>query len=158
MPVHDHPLALGRLTNDVVDGVVVVVGLGQPVHLRADVLAAPAALAEGQIDERGVTVRPFLVVARLRGSAYEAARAEAHRLAERLRDRWPGLALIVHAGGGSFKSQMRKADKSGARIALILGESEIEAGTVSVKYLREQRQQVEVPQAEIVARMSSLLQ
>ena len=84
--------------------------------------------------------------------------ALAQQLAESMRDQLPSLQLVVHAGAGSFKSQMRKADKSGARIALILGESEIEAGTVSVKYLREQHQQVEVPQAEIVARMSSLLQ
>ena len=84
--------------------------------------------------------------------------ALAQQLAESMRDQLPSLQLVVHAGAGSFKSQMRKADKSGARIALILGESEMEAGTVSVKYLREQRQQVEVPQAEIVARMTSLLQ
>ena len=83
--------------------------------------------------------------------------ALAQQLAESMRDQLPSLQLVVHAGAGSFKSQMRKADKSGARIALILGESEIEARTVSVKYLREQRQQVEVPQAEIVTRMTSLL-
>jgi histidyl-tRNA synthetase len=69
----------------------------------------------------------------------------------------PGLLLVVHAGAGSFKSQMRKADKSGARIAIILGESELEAGTVAVKYLREQRDQVEIAQAEIISRLTSLL-
>ncbi len=52
---------------------------------------------------------------------------------------------------------MRKADKSGARIAIILGESELEAGTVAVKYLREQRDQVEIAQTEIVSRLTSLL-
>ena len=84
--------------------------------------------------------------------------ARAQQLAESMRDQLPRLRLMVHAGGGSFKSQMRKADKSGARIALILGETEIAAGTVAVKYLREQREQVEVAQADIVARMASLLQ
>ena len=81
----------------------------------------------------------------------------AQQLAETLRDELPRLALVVHAGGGSFKSQMRKADKSGARIALILGEAEIAANTVSVKYLREDKQQDEIPQADIVIRINSLL-
>ena len=83
--------------------------------------------------------------------------ARAHQLAESIRDQMPRLRLVVHAGGGSFKSQMRKADKSGASIAIILGESEMAAGTVSVKYLRQQREQVEVPQAELTTRLASLL-
>jgi histidyl-tRNA synthetase len=87
----------------------------------------------------------------------EDAVAEAHRLAEKLRDRWPRLAIVVHAGGGSFKSQMRKADKSGARFALILGEAEIAAQTVALKFLREDRPQEEVPRAGIEARIAELL-
>jgi len=83
--------------------------------------------------------------------------ARALQLAESLRDAMPRLQLVVHAGAGSFKSQMRKADKSGARIALILGEAEMAAGTVAVKYLREQREQVDIAQAEIVSRLASLL-
>jgi len=83
--------------------------------------------------------------------------ARAQQLAESIRDAMPGLNLIVHAGAGSFKSQMRKADKSGAQIAIILGESELAAGTVAVKFLREQRDQVEIVQAEIVSRLASLL-
>jgi histidyl-tRNA synthetase len=81
----------------------------------------------------------------------------AQRLAESMRDAMPRLNLVVHAGAGSFKSQMRKADKSGARIAIILGESELAAATVAVKYLREQRDQVEIAQADIVSRLMSLL-
>jgi histidyl-tRNA synthetase len=83
--------------------------------------------------------------------------ARAQQLAESIRDAMPGLLLVVHAGAGSFKSQMRKADKSGAQIAIILGESELAAGTVAVKFLREQRDQVEIVQAEIVSRLASLL-
>ena len=64
----------------------------------------------------------------------------------------------MHAGGGSFKSQMRKADKSGARVALILGEAEMAAGTVALKFLREERAQDEVSQDEIVTRLASLLE
>ena len=83
--------------------------------------------------------------------------ARAQQLAESMRDAMPRLNLVVHSGAGSFKSQMRKADKSGARIAIILGEAELAAGTVAVKYLREQRDQVEIAQAEIVSRLMSLL-
>ena len=81
----------------------------------------------------------------------------AQQLAEAMRDAMPRMKLVVHAGAGSFKSQMRKADKSGAKIAIILGESELAAGTVAVKYLREQRDQVEIAQTEIVSRLASLL-
>jgi histidyl-tRNA synthetase len=70
----------------------------------------------------------------------------------------PRLKLVVHAGAGSFKSQMRKADKSGAQIAIILGESEMAAGTVALKFLRQQRQQAEVPQTEIVTQLAALLE
>ena len=83
--------------------------------------------------------------------------ARAQQLAEALRDTLPQLQLVVHAGGGSFKSQMRKADKSGARLAVILGEAEMAAGTVAVKFLREQRDQVEIAQADLVERLASLL-
>ncbi len=73
----------------------------------------------------------------------------AQKLAEFLRDQMPRLNLQVQTGGGSFKNQMRRADKSGARLALILGESEIEAGTISVKYLREERDQQELLQGQL---------
>lgn len=57
-------------------------------------------------------------------------------LAELLRDRWPALNLITDLQGGSFKAQFKRADRSGARLALVLGEQEIEAGTVSAKDLK----------------------
>jgi histidyl-tRNA synthetase len=72
-------------------------------------------------------------------------------LAERLRDALPALRLLVNGGGGSFKSQFRRADRSGARLALIIGESEAEAGTVSVKDLRGEDEQVTLAQAELSA-------
>ncbi|MCF1182309.1 histidine--tRNA ligase [Marichromatium gracile] len=74
----------------------------------------------------------------------ERAQQEAPVLAERLRDALPELRLVVHAGGGSFKSQFKRADKSGARYALILGEDEAERGVVGVKALREQVEQREL--------------
>ncbi len=87
----------------------------------------------------------------------EGSVALAQQLAENLREQMPRLGLVVHAGGGSFKSQMRKADKSGARVALILGEAEIEAGTIAVKYLREDKPQTEIAQAELAAHLASIL-
>lgn len=82
--------------------------------------------------------------------------ARAQQLAEALRDRQPQLKIIVHAGEGSFKSQMRKADKSGARIALILGEAEMETGTIAIKYLREDIPQEKVPQVDLTARIEAI--
>jgi histidyl-tRNA synthetase len=67
--------------------------------------------------------------------AGDAARVAAGKLAESLRD--AGLSVAQHAGGGSFKSQMKKADASGARFALIVGDNEAAAGTVAVKPLRD---------------------
>ena len=56
---------------------------------------------------------------------------------ERVREQNPQLRIMQHAGGGSFKSQMKKADKSGARVALIWGEDEVAAHAVTIKSLRE---------------------
>jgi histidyl-tRNA synthetase len=60
-------------------------------------------------------------------------------LAEELRAR--GLRVVMHAGGGGFKSQMKRADASGARYALIIGEDELKAGEVSLKPLRTDQPQ-----------------
>ncbi len=69
--------------------------------------------------------------------------------AEDLRTRCPTLRLILHCGGGDFKQQFKKADKSGARIALILGEQELLNQTIGIKFLREERPQIEMPLTEI---------
>ena len=63
----------------------------------------------------------------------ELAANQAPVLAESLRDAIPGFKLISHCGGGSFKSQFKRADRSGARWTLILGEEEINNETVGVK-------------------------
>ncbi len=71
----------------------------------------------------------------------EQAELAALRLSEGLRDRLPGLRLQVNAGGGSFKSQFKKADKSGALYALIMGDDELAARQVGFKPLRGQGEQ-----------------
>ncbi|MFT7559051.1 MAG: histidyl-tRNA synthetase [Flavobacteriales bacterium] len=74
---------------------------------------------------------------------------QATQFSERLRDELPNLRIQLHSGGGSFRSQMKKADKSGASIALILGESEIENSEVGVKFLRQEREQETLKQQEL---------
>ncbi|MBT3625308.1 MAG: histidine--tRNA ligase [Gammaproteobacteria bacterium] len=76
----------------------------------------------------------------------DAARATGLRLAELIRDQLPGKKVIVHCGDGKFKSQMKKADASGADLALVLGEDEVAAGTVSIKALREGGEQSTISQ------------
>ena len=63
----------------------------------------------------------------------ELAEQKAFMMAETLRS--AGLSVVLHAGGGSFKSQMKKADRSGARFAAILGDDEVAAGEISLKPL-----------------------
>ncbi len=89
------------------------------------------------IDTSGVDTGPDAYLVALG----EAAQGAALGIAERLRDEVPGLSLLAHCGGGSFKSQFKKADKSGARLALILADDEVAAGTIGVKPLRGQGEQ-----------------
>jgi histidyl-tRNA synthetase len=63
----------------------------------------------------------------------EAAAKQSLLLAEQLRDQIPGIKLITHCGGGSFKNQFKRADRSGARWTLILGEDEIAKQVIGVK-------------------------
>ncbi len=93
----------------------------------------------------------------------EAASREARRQAEILRDRLPGLRLVTHAGGGKLAAQLKRADRCGAAVALVLGESEVTAGAVQVKSLRENSAvqggdpQALVTWAELPDRLSGLL-
>ena len=95
--------------------------------------------------------RLVLVLAELGLSPDAAARADVYVVAagdeaqctalaavESLRNRMPECRLVQHTGGGSFRSQMKKADKSGATVALIWGEDEVAAGTVTLKPLRQE--------------------
>lgn len=70
-------------------------------------------------------------------------------LAESIRSTHKHLEVITNTSGGSFKSQFKKADKSGARFALILGDEELESQTVSIKDLRNQAEQIKVGQNNI---------
>lgn len=74
---------------------------------------------------------------------------EALVLADDLRSQCPNIRIESHCGGGSFKSQIKKADKSGAAVALILGEDEVASATAGVKFLREEKPQQTVAQIDL---------
>src|SRR5690554_1500161 len=60
-------------------------------------------------------------------------KARMFAVAEELRNRCPRLRMVAHSGGGNFKNQLKKADRSGARLALIMGEDEAATGSLTVK-------------------------
>ncbi|MGP0172475.1 histidine--tRNA ligase [Pseudomonas sp. NCHU5208] len=88
----------------------------------------------------------------------EAAELAALTLAERLRDEVPGLRLLLNSGGGSFKSQFKKADKSGARYALILGDDELAGRVVGCKPLRDDSEQQSVAWDALAEHLAACLQ
>nr|PZN69668.1 MAG: histidine--tRNA ligase [Pseudomonadota bacterium] len=90
-------------------------------------------------------------------AAGERATRAGLALVERLRDALPAVTFHTNLGGGNFKAQFRRADRSGARLALILGDDEMERGVVAVKPLRREGAQAEVPLAELAARLPGLL-
>jgi histidyl-tRNA synthetase len=77
--------------------------------------------------------------------------------AAELRDAVKGLRLLTNCGGGSFKSQFRRADRSGAGLALVIGDDEAEHGQVTLKPLRGESPQETLPQAEAADRLGKLL-
>lgn len=87
--------------------------------------------------------------------------AEAERVAlqlsETLRDQLPGLRLVLNAGGGSLKSQLKRADGGGARLALIIGDDEAAAGAVQVKSLRGEGEAFTCARTELAAELSRRL-
>ncbi|KJV50465.1 histidine--tRNA ligase [Pantoea sp. BL1] len=87
----------------------------------------------------------------------QGVQSAAMQLAEKLRDADPALKLMTNFGGGNFKKQFGRADKWGARIALVLGEDEVKAGQVVIKNLSTGDQQT-VAQSEAAATLRTLLQ
>jgi histidyl-tRNA synthetase len=79
------------------------------------------------------------------------------RLAEQLRDAWPALKLQINLGGGSIKTQFKRADKSGARFAVVLGDDEAARGVVALKDLRRDAAQEECAVDRINERLGVLL-
>ena len=78
-------------------------------------------------------------------------------LAERLRNELPGLKLLINLGGGNFKTQFKRADKSGADYALVLGDEEIKRGVAAIKPLRAETAQEECAIEDLSERIGALL-
>ena len=109
------------------------------------------ALLEAGAQPRHHLPHAYLVV------AAAGAETEALRLAEDLREALGGLRLVVNCGGGSLKTQVKRADRSGAELALILGDEERARGEVSVKRLRQDAPQEQVPLAALGAYLAGVL-
>ena len=122
-------------------------GVGFAMGLERILELAEAGLKEPDMD----TPRFYQVM------AGEEAVKSGSLLAERVRDEIPALQLMMHCGGGSFKSQLRKADKSGAEYALILGADEVARNTVLIKPLRSNADQYEIPQNKLAEEITRLV-
>ena len=107
------------------------------------------------LEQSGFTAAPALDVYLV--AVGERAELAAPALAERLRDALPTVRMQCHCGGGSFKSQFKKADKSGARFALILGDDELDRAVIGVKDLRTESEQCTPSQAELAAFLAARL-
>jgi histidyl-tRNA synthetase len=121
------------------DGLVEQLG-GKPTAAAGFALGVERILAllEAQQEQQAEAIDIYMV---LLGEDCELAGLQK---AEEIRDRFPDLKMITHCGGGSMKSQMKKADKSRADIALILAEDELKNRQFTVKYLRQDKPQASV--------------
>ena len=87
----------------------------------------------------------------------EAASREGLVLAEQVRDALPDLQLVTHCGGGGMKAQFKRADRSGARYAMVLGDSELASETVVLKPLRADEPQTIVPREDLITVLTQRL-
>ncbi len=89
----------------------------------------------------------------------ELAQQQAFSIAEQIRDKIPALRFLMLSGGGSFKSQMKKADKSGAQVAVILAEDEVKQQVLTLKYLRKAdgQQQLQLDHQAALAKLEQLV-
>jgi histidyl-tRNA synthetase len=85
------------------------------------------------------------------------AESRALQIAELLRDALPGRAIALNLGGGNFKAQFRRADKSGARLAVFLGDDELSRGAAALKPLRQEAGQSECALADLPQQIEARL-
>jgi histidyl-tRNA synthetase len=117
---------VGQLGGKPTPAVGFAMGIERLVLMLQELQVIPEAL--------GQTVDAYLV-------SVGDVKAEAFKLAETIRNELPFLRVQSHCGGGNFKKQMKKANDSGADIALIVGEDEAKNGQVTLKFLREDKPQ-----------------
>jgi len=78
-------------------------------------------------------------------------------LSEKIRDLGHGISVAMNMDGGSFKQQFKRADKSGSDLALIIGEEEIESGTVAIKSMKTDQEQKRVDEAKLMDEIKQYL-
>lgn len=135
------------------DGLIEQLG-GKPNHAIGFAMGMERILALVELLEN-VDITPTVDVYMIRVG--EAAEQAGMILAERLRDQLDGLKLQVNFGGGSFKSQFKKADKSGAAYAIIIGDDEAQRGDVALKSLRVEQEQITLNHDDLIDRLKSHL-
>ncbi|MCE9663375.1 histidine--tRNA ligase [Halomonas sp. M5N1S17] len=123
------------------------VGFAMGIERLVLLLQTLELVPRGALDELDVYLLPM----------DDGATGSAMLLAEQLRTALPSLRLQLHCGGGSFKSRIKKADKSGARLALLLGEDELANDRVTLKFLREARDQQSLSRRSLGTELATLL-
>ena len=122
-------------------------GAGFAIGLDRVILLQQAVIADDQAGDISSGADVYLCV------LDEANQAWALGLAEKLRERLATFRIRTHAGGGKLKNQLKRADQSGARFALVIGEDEVEVGRPTLKYLREDRPQESLEVDVLVERL-----
>ena len=108
------------------------------------------ALLESQQEQSTEAIDVYLVM------LGEASEIRGLQLSEQIREQNPAIKMITHCGAGSMKSQLKKADKSGAEIALILAEDELKNEQLTIKYLREKKEQTTIGFDELLEFIADL--
>lgn len=135
------------------DGLVAQIG-GKPTPAVGFAMGLERLVA--LLEKQGVQVpdtAPHVYVISVGDSAVHYATV----LAEQLRTALPDLRVLVHCGGGGFKSQFKRADKSGAQVALIAGEDEVAHNRATLKYLREDKEQETLARDRLAAVLARYL-
>ena len=132
---------IGQLGGEATPGIGFAMGIERLVALM-NLEGAPAPLPSADV---------YIVVNGERAAAFGL------ELAERLRDALPGRRFELNLGGGNFKAQFRRADRSGAALALILGDDELARGVAALKPLRREAGQSESPLPELAAAIETAL-
>jgi histidyl-tRNA synthetase len=135
------------------DGLVEYLG-GKPTPAFGFAIGLERLLALLQAGDAGIPVNHPHVYLVLNG---QQAVAHGMVFAEQLRTALPGLRLQSNCGNGSFKSQFKRADRSGARVALVLGDDEVSQGTVILKPLRSEAGQETLSQQDVAARIGDVI-
>jgi histidyl-tRNA synthetase len=133
------------------DGLVAALG-GTPTPAVGWALGLERLVALVELAGRGAAAPAVDAYAVLVGADAERAGLA---LLEQLRDALPAASVIANCGGGSFKAQLKRADKSGARFALVIGEDEAARGVVALKDLRREAPQVELGIQELIQTLRS---